>query len=277
MSVNANRWRLSWLRMWGEIGQIGISVCPGCAASLDQNVASMADKDGRYWHDVCYNELRCGNCGRPKQRETDPPRCYQCIGYRDWRADWLYFWRRLAQTIRADVDVVIRGQWWRETSSDQQPWMIDMLYPIPTRSPRARIEPGELGRSMSMAARKAKAEEDRRYIAWRDDFGFAWRDIAAHHKLDYERRAQFWRVLADIGWLEVARRKWWRRMAATWAAIGRAYARQAKRLLNPSFQNMSDPTEKRFAQLEIDDRKPPVGDDFGVDDRTTKRFELLEI
>lgn len=212
-------WLSKWLCMWWDIGQIGVSICPGCAASFrgfvpDRRMARtygsheiIFSEDGRAWHTQCLKDRRC-KCGRTKL--SHELACFTCvystpigkatidaIKYRDWLENWIMMWWNIAQ----------------------------------------------------------------RYAA-----------VMEHDRKQYFRFCGLWPYIAEA---MRADRAWWGRWAEAWGDIGRRYELDRRRFLNPSGMG-GDATDRRFAQLEIDDTKTKEDRD-AEEDATVKRFKLLEI
>lgn len=238
------QWWLRFGRMWAEIGSIGVAICPGCAADLYQSIKIQNDADGRYWHEICYLVRRCEKCGRPKA---------------DGR-----FWRGGRAKYDDDGDLVE----WQGGAGTSEFICPECPLTPPTWWKLWSHAWSTIGREVDNHQspaynRSPKTVQKRKFRAWCTNWFDAWTVIGKEaSKLQrFETVADRCRIRAWRGfirsWGKIGNqachdRKWWKRWAWTWGAIGRSQLRANHRLLNPGARLAEmDATERRFAQLEV--------------------------
>lgn len=238
------QWWLRFGRMWAEIGSIGVAICPGCAADLYQSLKIQKDADGRYWHEICYLTRRCETCGRPRAEGK--------------------FWRGGRGKYDEDGDLIV----WQGGAGTSE-----LICPECPLAPYTwlrlwtqmwAIIGREVGTHQSPAYNKSpETVQQRKFKAWCTSWFDAWHGIgkaaseavrhdAISRRIKAARYRRFCRSWGKIGNQACHDRKWWKRWAWTWGAIGRSQVRANHRLLSPG-ANLAemDATERRFAQLEV--------------------------
>lgn len=77
-------------------------------------------------------------------------------------------------------------------------------------------------------------------MAWRR-FVLSWGPLSDAIVLDHKRRVSGYFIY----------KKWRKRWIRMWRMVGEQFASDSDRFVNPGYRSLSDPTELRFAQLEI--------------------------
>lgn len=242
-------WRTFWdfLTLLGDLGQLGITLCPGCAARIGPPVAT--DRDGRQFHLGCHRV--CGGCQQTMQRDNDDGeftcRDDRCEAYRAWANSMAYQWDRIVYQYGIDQVAKARGT--------------DITVKLPEKKRTAGdtedlVLVGSLLNAVDRGLRMAPASA----TVWRDWMYHVirfWQAAYTRYNQEHWEYAAKRKALIDF-WGEAQDRfchdrKALRALAFFWKRAAAALGRSRTRLLNyDAIEKAEDATDRRFAQLEID-------------------------
>lgn len=207
--------------MWGLLGQVGVTICPGCAASMSHSpipISNFAEPGGyRRWHTKCAREWRC-ECGAHKAIVKVPTLTSQ------WGSSDPDDWDLVSRVVCAFCDKDKRTQ---EALARQSAAAVE----------KARREDAARQNRLRQVEQVKANRSDAFIRNWWGGMSTCFADIARQYAIDTE--------------LYRKRRIWYRTWRRVWYVIGERHRRRSALILNPNYQG-EDPTEKRFALLEIE-------------------------
>lgn len=250
---------MDWLRYWdfleliGNLGQLGITICPGCAARLSPPTS--VHSDGRRYHSGCHRV--CSGCGNVEQRDNDSGafvcRNDQCARLKEWIRDFKQIMTRIAYQESVDRLAKAKGMLAQEQKTAQ---------PIAAQLTAQQ----KLARDLEDKKLIQEAQRQVEQLRYRGVDMRAWRLwvqglVNVFYRIAYQyhhdrnaftrARREFLREIGKIQDQYAIDRRNMRMFKVFWKQLVAAHNRMKSRLLNADLIGCEDGTDLRFAQLEI--------------------------
>lgn len=247
-----------WLRFWdflnviGELGQLGVTICPGCAARISPPVE--ISPAGLAYHRPCYRV--CLGCNTVMQRDDQDGqftcRNAVCAEMHAWARDLPYQIGRIAYQHQAELLAKQKGiNLSAQAAVDAQ---------IATARKTLAYADARLIEEVRRTASSIRyaGDDERRCRLWSQSLSCEWGRIGLEHGAELARYDARRRNFTDI-WGSIQDqfchdRKAMRALINLWKRLAAAHERKRGRLLNADMIGAedADATDLRFAQLEID-------------------------